>query len=205
MKRRHAAAFALALLASTGGCSSMNPSPTVQSLAVTGSAALAAAGATSQLTATAALSTNTTTDVTSSATWSSSDTTVATVSSGGLVNALKVGSVTVTATYQGKSGTLVVTIGASFAGLTGSSTWTGTWIDTRYNVSGTLQATFTINGTSVTATGVIGLQSLGLGNESGTGTGTISAARSPSRSRRPPWAAAPARSRATAPAAGAGR
>ena len=52
--------------------------------------------------------------------------------------------------------------------------WVGTWTDTRYNVSGTLNATFTVNGSTVTATGVIGLASLGLGNETGSGTGTVS-------------------------------
>lgn len=60
----------------------------------------------------------------------------------------------------------------AFSSLAGS--WKGTWTDTRYNVSGPLSATFTVNGSAVTATGTIGLQSLGLGNESGTGSGTIS-------------------------------
>jgi len=61
---------------------------------------------------------------------------------------------------------------ADFSFLAG--TWSGTWKDTRYNVSGTLQATFTVTGASVSATGVIGLQSLGLGNENGSGSGTVS-------------------------------
>jgi hypothetical protein len=52
-------------------------------------------------------------------------------------------------------------------------TWSGEWIDTRFNVRGTLVATFTVNGTAVTSVGRIGLQSLGLGDEAGTGTGTI--------------------------------
>lgn len=60
----------------------------------------------------------------------------------------------------------------AFSSLAGS--WKGTWTDTRYNVSGPLSATFTVNGTAVTTTGTIGLSSLGLGNESGTGSGTIS-------------------------------
>jgi hypothetical protein len=61
---------------------------------------------------------------------------------------------------------------APFASLAGN--WSGTWTDTRYNVSGTLSASFTVNGSTVNATGVIGLESLGLGNESGTGVGTVS-------------------------------
>jgi len=52
-------------------------------------------------------------------------------------------------------------------------TWVGTWEDTRFNVSGTLEATMTVNGNMVEATGKIGLQSLGLGEETGTGVGTI--------------------------------
>jgi hypothetical protein len=55
-----------------------------------------------------------------------------------------------------------------------AGTWQGTWTDTRYNVSGPLEAVFAVNGNSVTATGTIGLQSLNLGNETGTGSGTIS-------------------------------
>lgn len=61
--------------------------------------------------------------------------------------------------------------GTPFSSLAG--TWTGTWTDTRYNVSGSLQATFTVNGSSVGGTGTIGLQSLGLGNETGTATGLV--------------------------------
>ncbi len=61
---------------------------------------------------------------------------------------------------------------ADFSFLNG--TWTGTWTDTRYNVTGSLQATFTVNGANVSAIGVIGLQSLGLGGESGNGSGTVS-------------------------------
>jgi hypothetical protein len=61
---------------------------------------------------------------------------------------------------------------SEFAFLVG--TWTGTWTDTVFNVEGTLSATMTMAGDSVEATGVIGLQALGLGDEEGTATGTIS-------------------------------
>ncbi len=60
----------------------------------------------------------------------------------------------------------------TFTDLAGA--WRGTWTDTRYNVSGTLEATFTVSGDAVRATGTIGLQSLGLGDETGSGSGTIS-------------------------------
>jgi len=52
-------------------------------------------------------------------------------------------------------------------------TWSGTWTDTVYQVSGTLSVTFSKNETTVTATGTIGLSSFGLGSITGTGTGTI--------------------------------
>ncbi len=127
-----------------------------------------------QLTAIATLSDGTTQNVTSATTWQSSSATVATVSTGGLVTAVAAGTATITATYQGKSATLGITVTISqFASLTGTSTWVGTWTDTRYNVSGSLNATFTVSGSSVTATGVIGLQNygIGLGDEKGTGSG----------------------------------
>jgi len=60
---------------------------------------------------------------------------------------------------------------SEFAFLVG--VWTGTWTDTTFGVEGTLSATFAVSGNTVEATGVIGLQSLGLGDETGTATGTI--------------------------------
>jgi uncharacterized protein YjdB len=48
--------------------------------------------------------------VTAQAAWTSSNTTVATVSSAGIVTGLAVGSTTITATYQGVSGTKVITV-----------------------------------------------------------------------------------------------
>jgi hypothetical protein len=66
----------------------------------------------------------------------------------------------------------VVVTESEFAFLVG--TWTGTWTDTVFDVEGTLSATMTMSGTDVDATGVIGLQALGLGDEEGVATGTIS-------------------------------
>ena len=65
---------------------------------------------------------------------------------------------------------VIITPG-EFAFLVG--TWTGTWTDTRFSVTGTLEATITVSGNQVQANGTIGLQSLGLGEETGTGTGTV--------------------------------
>ena len=65
-------------------------------------------GQTVQLSASAAFSTGNQT-VTAIATWQSSNTAVATVS-GGLVTAVAAGAVTIAATYQGKAGTLNLTV-----------------------------------------------------------------------------------------------
>ena len=69
---------------------------------------LSSIGQTVQLSATAAFSTGNRT-VTAIATWQSSNTAVATVS-GGLVTAVAAGPVTIAATYEGKAGTLNLTV-----------------------------------------------------------------------------------------------
>ncbi len=84
--------------------------PTVISIAISGTAALTAVGQTSSLTATATLTDGTTQNVTNSSTWASSSSAVATVSSAGLVTAVTAGTATMTATYQGKAGTLGITV-----------------------------------------------------------------------------------------------
>lgn len=183
-------AFLAGTLVSTCGGETSITSPTsplssAVSVSITGTPVLTAESETSQLTATATFSDGTTHDVTSSATWVSSNSEVATVSDAGLVTAVDAGTTTIKAIYQGESATLSITslrrrgvrhprfsTPSSFSFLEG--TWVGTWTDTRYDVSGTLEATFTVNGSTVTATGVIGLESLSLGKETGSGTGTVS-------------------------------
>lgn len=86
--------------------------PTVSSVAVTGISSPGVPGATQQLTATATMSNNTTQNVTTLATWASSTPAVALVSVGGLVTAVGPGQTDVTATYQGKTGTFVITVAA---------------------------------------------------------------------------------------------
>ena len=83
-------------------CGSTTSPSTVSTVAVTGT--VPTVGGTSQLAATATLTTGTTQDVTSQATWQSSNTAVATVNATGLVTGVAAGAVQITATYQSVSG-----------------------------------------------------------------------------------------------------
>jgi hypothetical protein len=67
-------------------------------------------GQTSQLRAKVTLSNGTSQDVTAQATWSSSNTTVATVTTGGLLKVLQLGTADITATYLGRSGQFSVSV-----------------------------------------------------------------------------------------------
>jgi len=82
---------------------------TVMSVAVTPSSASVPVGGTQQFTATATYSDGTTSNVSSTAAWSSSNTAVATVNAVGLATAVANGQATLTATYQGKSGSATLT------------------------------------------------------------------------------------------------
>lgn len=111
-------------LSACGG-SSNTPTPTtpsvqatVTAVAITGTATLTVSGQANQLAATATLSDGTAQNVTSAATWQSSNAAVATISGTGLLTAVAAGTTTITATMQGRSGTLVVTV--SLAGATGT-------------------------------------------------------------------------------------
>ena len=98
-----------------GGSSNSSPTsvpPTVSSIAITTTASIAtvAVGQTIQLTATAALSNGSTQNVSTQATWQSSNQPVATVSSTGLVTSITTGTANISATYQGKIGTLTISV-----------------------------------------------------------------------------------------------
>jgi uncharacterized protein YjdB len=67
-------------------------------------------GKTQQFTATANYSNNTSSNITGSATWSSSDTTIATVTSGGLATGVAPGNTTITASSGTISGTTTLTV-----------------------------------------------------------------------------------------------
>jgi hypothetical protein len=82
---------------------------TVNSVTVGGTASLTSKGQTTQLTATAAYSDGTTQNIASQASWQTDNPAVATVAAG-LVTAVGNGQATITATFQGKSGTLLVTV-----------------------------------------------------------------------------------------------
>ena len=84
----------------------------LSTISVSGGASLAA-GQSEQLTAQGTYTDTTTQVLTSQVSWQSSDTTVATVSSGGLLHSLKAGAVTITATMNSVSGTTGVTVSSA--------------------------------------------------------------------------------------------
>jgi len=89
------------------------PVATVTSVSVHAAATSVKVGATTTVSATASYSDGTTSTVTP--TWASSNTAIATVSSTGTVTAVAAGSVTITGTYDGRSGTVVITATAASA------------------------------------------------------------------------------------------
>jgi hypothetical protein len=100
------------------------------SVTVGGTTAFTEVNQTSQLTATEGLTNGTNQDVTSQATWQSSNTAIATVSAAGLVTCLALGEATITATFQGVSGTAVMTLAVNLTG-----TWSGAGSDSSGSTS----------------------------------------------------------------------
>lgn len=98
---------------------------TVVTVTISGTASLTA-GQVSQFTATARMSDSTMQNVTSSVTWQSSNAGIATVSGTGLVTGVAIGTTTITATSQGKSGTLEVTVSTASVTTTFEGTLAGT-------------------------------------------------------------------------------
>jgi len=99
-------------------------SATLQSIAVTPTNVSIAAGTTRQFTATGTLSNSATQDLTRATTWRSSDTTVATIdATSGIATAVGLGSATITATSEGKSGSTPLAV----TPLVVNGTWTGTY------------------------------------------------------------------------------
>ena len=110
-KLRLLATFAaLFLLALAAGCRGFFVNPTLTSLAVSPTSASLIEGHTQQINATGTYDDGSTKDLTGSATWTTSDSTVATVSKGGLVTAAAtIASPPGTATITATSGTLTAT------------------------------------------------------------------------------------------------
>ena len=88
------------------------PPPTLTSIAVTPTNPTILTGSTQQFTATGTYSDGSTQDLTSQATWSSTSTSVATVNTGGLANALSVGTATISAALAGVTGSSTLTVHA---------------------------------------------------------------------------------------------
>ena len=110
--KRPLVTLAMVVVVLAGACvkNASNPSATVTGLVVSGNGTFTTRNDTSQLTATANLSGGTTQNVSSTATWSSSNSGVASVSSSGLVTAVALGSATITAAYQGSSGSMAIAV-----------------------------------------------------------------------------------------------
>ena len=88
-------------------------SATLKSITVTPANTNLPAGETEQLTATGTLSDNSTEDLTSQVTWASSDTTWITISNTGLATSVSPGPVTISATFDGITGTTGLTATAA--------------------------------------------------------------------------------------------
>lgn len=150
-----------------------------------------AKGTTKPFTATATFSDNTTADVSSMATWSVADiapaTNVATISTEGLATAKNLGSATVTATMNDKSGTATLTVTSATLtmvtlspskpsiakGTTQPFTATATFTD---NSTQDVTATATWTATDVApATGVATIAATGVATGTGVGDSTITA------------------------------
>lgn len=151
-------AFSFFIVVATLGCGSNNSgsgtstgtstgtttgsSPSLVAITTTPTTVNVAIGATQQFTAMASYSDGSSSNVTSTATWSSKTTSVATVSSGGMVTGVAAGSTTVTATVNGISGSATVTVPAAAPTL---STIAVTPASPSVTVGGTQQ--FTATGT----------------------------------------------------------
>ena len=112
MRSRLSAAIVVLMLAAACGEPTAPSPPTLYAVVVVmGSSSQSASQfTTAQMLATAHLS-DTYRDVTRLAEWRSSNPEVATVSATGVLSGVAVGTTTITATYQGKSGSVLVDVG----------------------------------------------------------------------------------------------
>ncbi len=96
----------------TGSASVTVTEPELQSITLTPAAPVLTNGETQQFTATGNFSDGTSQDVTSQATWSSSDSSIATIDDAGLATAVRAGTVTIAAFFNGVRGTTTLTVTA---------------------------------------------------------------------------------------------
>ena len=105
---------------SGGSSGSSTPTATLLALAVTPANPSIFSGSTIQLTATGTFSDNTVQDLTAQASWSSSSQSVAAISnaagSNGLVTSLAPGTTTIAATWEGASGSTLMTVNSAVSG-----------------------------------------------------------------------------------------
>lgn len=142
--------LALAVLVALGAgvsCRGFFVNPTLSSITVAPQSASVAIGATLQFTATGVNNDGTTGSL-HNLTWSTSASSIATISSGGLVKGVSVGTATITATDGGVSGSSTVSVGSSTSQL--SITPANQTVSLSTNGS-SLQFNATLNGTDVTA------------------------------------------------------
>jgi uncharacterized protein YjdB len=109
----------LGLLAACGGGTVSNTisNTVLSSIQVSGASTSLNSGATQQMTATGLYSNNSTQNLSSTVTWASSDTAVATVVAGGMVTAKAHGTCTITATANGVSGSVNLTVTATLVSI----------------------------------------------------------------------------------------
>ncbi|MGG2201927.1 Ig-like domain-containing protein [Paenibacillus validus] len=101
------------------GTANLTVLPVLQSITVTPATATITAGQTQQYQATANYSNGTQQDVTATATWATGSATIATIDNAGLATGAAGGTTTVTATWNGMTGTANLTVNAPVATVTG--------------------------------------------------------------------------------------
>ncbi len=162
----------------------ISPPPTLASIAVISANSSIPVGATDQFTAIGTYSNNSAQNITASVTWSSSNTSVATISSGGDATAAAAGNTTITATLGSISGSAALTVNppalvsiavtapnSSIAvGATDQFTATGTYSD------GSTKNLTTLVTWSSSNTSVATIASSGIVTAKAAGTTTITAA-----------------------------
>jgi hypothetical protein len=199
MLKRVCLSVFLVMAMACGGSSSSTPTtptaptPTTTFVAITGTVSLTSTNPTSQLKATATLSNGTTQDVSAQAAWQSSNQAVATASASGLVTAVGPGTASISAVYQGKTGTLLIsvlngpTIGSncigyppasarlSMSGTINGVPWTAACISATYvNALGQFPSDFQLVGTDAQTSGSsIAFTVIAIRAENVNGPGTV--------------------------------